>query len=1008
MLPRQLKEVQFTAGLNTKGDQRAQPEQQLDIALNVEFDDVGGLRCRYPFDTVRTNIIAGGGAISNARKIVAHGDELLLWTSDTLYTWSEADAAWVSRGTHLAVSVDERERFPSPSDTPQVDRCQLGIHVMYAWTDGTHVYAAITDLLTGAVVMAPTLVDAASTIAPRIVACSSKWLLFYRGASDHLVVKAINPASLAASFATSATNVTTAATGTNYDVMLIPGAGGVDTAIAVVNVAAGTSYTICVVTAGLAVSRTSKARASVGAIAIAMTPDGVSMQILRDKGTGATGSTVQGDLLTVAGNVDVFVNQDIGTVASGAVLKMTGAFRSVASGGHYLCNVFWTWSESSSGGWQCATNTVNDAGTIGTQSTLVRDASIASRAFDVGSHTFLWTVFAGGGNATGLQNCLLLMRDDGFIAAKALAGNSAGLLPDSTNILLACLPAVQLVGGGNEYAFLGIERRRVSTQNGDDYARRAPRDVLFAFDTNEARRAARLGATLYIAAGEVIAYDGSGLVEVGYHVYPWSFGVGLTTGTALPDGKYTYKVTGRWDNANGERDRSTTVKTATLTVTGGPKDGQVGSIIPIYTTKKTNAAIEVWRTELNPTADSPFFLATSTNPTATGNNGYLVNDTTLDTLATFQDDFDDATIATKEEFPVDLEPIAPPASKLIFATDTRLFLAGIAGNSNQIWYSKLRTVGFVAQFADELTIDVPTDGGAITAIGALDGTLIVWCETATYSFGGGGFDNTGAGANYSLARIISTDLGCVSAEACALADDGFFVKTNKGWFGLDRALNYTYIGAGVDVYDAETVLATTVLTARHQVRVLTSARMLVFDTLQRQWAETSVNDGLDLTVWSGQPVYLTATGTRAELATWDGYAGLDYTLTSMDVQTGWIKFGAMQARVIVDYVQLLGELRSTCVIRKRLARDYAAVSPGAYDYTTDKTWTPSPGVIGSAFQVRQSPRFKRCEVVKARFTVTHPDGVSPLGGPGVRITSIAAVFAAEPTAYGALGAAQKQ
>ncbi len=95
------------------------------------------------------------------------------------------------------------------------------------------------------------------------------------------------------------------------------------------------------------------------------------------------------------------------------------------------------------------------------------------------------------------------------------------------------------------------------------------------------------------------------------------------------------------------------------------------------------------------------------------------------------------------------------------------------------------------------------------------------------------------------------------------------------------------------------------------------------------------------------------------------------------------------------------------MIRKRLAKDYEASSPGAWNYNTDVTWTPT-GTVGSALQVRQSPKRKRCESVKARFTITAPDGASPLDGPCARMTSIAIPFAVEPNPYGALGAAQKQ
>lgn len=1003
MLPRQLKEIALTSGISTKGDHRAQLEQDLDIATNVEFDDIGGLRCRYPFDAVRTNIL-GGGTISGARKIDVLGNELLLWTSDTLYTWSAIDAAWISRGTHLAIAVDEKERFPTPADTPQCDRATLSGRTLYTWTDGSTVWVAAIDATTGAVVVPPTSLGVVAFDSPRVTALATKFLLTYRGILGKLFAVAIGPATIVADLTGGATASFTAQMA--YDIAKVPNA---DAAILVYDSAAN-HYTAVRITSTATTTSSVKARTSTGMIAVSVAPDSLHAQVSR-----VNGANIEGDLLDATTLADVFTAQAIGTAPSVAIHKVASAYRSVQSSAHYRCYVFWTSLEDVTGGWQSQSNWVDDANNLGTAAVFVRDLSIAARPFDVGGRVFVWTVFAGGfGLSLGLQNLMLLYRDDAFLCAKGLDGTAAGFLPDPITGLVgpqfATLPNVESLGNG-QYACLATERRIVPVTGGSTYTARAPRDLVVTFDSNTARRAARLGDTLYIASGEVLAYDGVQLVEVGWHVYPWQLTVTPGAAGNLPNGAYTYKSTVRWDNGRGERDRSTTVLTKSATVAAGPKLVTVSALVPNYTTHKSIAAVEVWRTAVNPDATFPFFLITSTDPTATGANGYQVNDPTLDNIPAFTDNLPDATLTTKAANPETgtvLERISPTAAKIIYASDTRLFLAGIPGFPNQVLYSKLRETGLVAGFNDQLTFDVPADGGAITAIGELDGALVVWCETATYQFAGSGLDNTGAGSNFVLARVLSDDLGCVGPEGCALSDDGFFVKTGKGWYVLGRAMTYQYVGGDVATYDGEVVLATVVLTARHQVRILTTARMLVFDTLVRQWAETSVNDGLDLVVWNGQPAYLTATGVRAELATWSGYAGTDYTLTAIDVETGWAKFGAMQARAIVDYVQLLGELRSTCVIRKRLARNYEAASPGVWNYTTDVTWTPSPGVFGSAFQVRQAPRRKRCEAIKARFTITAPDGVSPLGGPCVRLTSIAILFALEPNAFGALGAAQKQ
>jgi hypothetical protein len=626
---------------------------------------------------------------------------------------------------------------------------------------------------------------------------------------------------------------------------------------------------------------------------------------------------------------------------------------------------------------------------------------LASRAFDYNGRIYFWLVFRedstfSGGNYSKfraqLQNSYYLYRDDSRLVAKAAAGN-AGDVP--TN---GCLPQVSLTSGSTTFSWCGLRKTVViigANQLGYSTLR-VPHDITFTFDSNNARRTARLGQTLYIPCGEgLLGYDGIRIADVGYHTYPWTFAVAEdATAGGLAAGTYAFKMTWRWENGRGEIDRSTTATVASMSASGA-MSAAIAAYGPLAITHKLGAAAEVWRTAVNPTSESPFYLVTSTNPTSTSNpNRYL----TASQSTAFRDGMSDSTASALQNDPengVVLENIAAPPATIIAATSDRLFLAGIAGYPDQVWYSKTRTDGQVAAFNDALVFLVPPNGGDITAIVKHEGAIVVFRETATYAFAGDGFDNTGLGSNYSLARIVSNDLGAVSAEAVAVEERGIDVKTNKGWFVLDKGFTYQYIGAPVAAYDGEQVLAVHAMTARHQIRVVTTARVLTLDTLVNQWSRWTIGDGLGAAIWNGTYAYLASTGPKLEQAS---YAGLDY---GMDIETAWIKLSDLQGRGYVRTFQVLGEYRSSHSMRVRCARDYLSDGAGGWLYYDDVTWPVTPAVVGGPEQLRHGPSQKRCQAIKVRLTVTSATDEA------VRLSGLALDVGVEPGLYQGLSTGQR-
>jgi hypothetical protein len=959
-LVKQTMAVPLAAGLNQKFDPRALETPALSRCVDAQFDEIGGIQTRKPFgqDTFTQNI-NGGGTLTDYRRCVAFGDELLVFTKDALYSWNTQTEDWVSKGTHLAVATTEETVFATTGDQVDADRAEIGNVVVHAWADNGVVYLGATNKTTGAVIVPPTEVPGGEQ-RPRLVATSSVIMLFVVSGDPELYVYMLDPSDVAGSLASATTVAAVPNFNTYYDVAKVPGA---ETVAFAYRRTTTTSYTVGTVTTGGVVTASTKARTCDGPLAVSCPSTGTHVQVVR-----CNGLNVQGDFVLLSGLSDVYTAQAIGT-SDATPDHVTAAHRSTQDSGVYRAYVFWSDGSTMKSNW------VSTGNTLGTEDEFVLLLNLASRAFDYEGRIYLWTSFLAeslafsGGFASqfrySLQQTYFLYRDDAFLVAKA-AGARAGDLSSASY-----LPGVQNTTGST-FAWCGLTRGIIKIGGSSDrrskYGARSPRDITFTFDSNEARRCARLGSTLFITGGEILQYDRQQITELGFHVYPHTLVLATGSGGDVADGTYAVKQTWRWDNGRGEIDRSTTATVGQVTVSSGPKTILV-DWVPLYTTHKTNRpiAVETWRTAVNPTPDAPFYLTTSKDPTETNPNRYLENDPDVATGDQLEDELDDDDLTERETSPENgevLENIAPPPATLIASNADRLFLAGIAGDPDRVWYSKQRQDGEVAAFHDALTVTVPRDGGAITAIAFLNETLVVFKETAVYALPGDGFDNLGGGQNYGPARIISTDLGAIGPESIGTVPMGLVFKSRKGWQLLNRGLGVDYIGGPVSDYDDEEVVAVHVVEAQHQIRCLTTERMLVLDYLVQQWAEWTVTSGLDAAMWNGSHVYLSSsTGVLTEL---DDYSeGVSYGL---DVETAWIPLGAPGWGRVWKAV-ILGEYRSTCRLRVRLARNYKD------DYFQDKYWPSDIDVdpddtfdVGDPLLIKHGPSIQEVEALKIRLT----------------------------------------
>jgi hypothetical protein len=90
----------------------------------------------------------------------------------------------------------------------------------------------------------------------------------------------------------------------------------------------------------------------------------------------------------------------------------------------------------------------------------------------------------------------------------------------------------------------------------------------------------------------------------------------------------------------------------------------------------------------------------------------------------------------------------------------------------------------------------------------------------------------------------------------------------------------------------------------------------------------------------------------------------------IDVETSWIKAHDLQGFGKLGAIVVLGEYRSACMVRIRLARDYQCNTAGHPTYFDDRAWRPMPAAIAGPMQVRHVPSAgnSNVESIKVRIT----------------------------------------
>lgn len=900
--------IPFIAGLETKAATAVVPPDRLAVLENGVFTKQGAVAKRAGYSAIPDYTVTS--TLDGARRGVLDANGSTTLVTDRRIN-SLVGGRWDSRGRYAAVTYQAETVADANRNQTAADSATVNGVTAVVWKYAANsLYFQLFDELNSPLCPVTALATATANY-PAALAIGTNILLFYVDTSTNdLKARIIRTTDVAASVATATTATVRSDLTADRLYSVCAGAAGqgivaweadASAAAALTGVCVAHVSSMGVSSSPLAVTNTAapdatalppavayNATKNTVCVAWAVTAGNVEFRIVpysTFNGGAETSTTV-----ATAGRIAVVATEDDASVAAGKDFSI--AIESTIGASDDLDRV-----------------TLVTTGTVTTN--VIRHAHLASRGFALADQGCF---VLGHESRTNLQNAYYLYSHDGYLIG---AFEQATALDRSADF--------ELPGCSGGTLALGFQR----SLDVDDYKAQFSSSGIRLLRFNDTGRvsSAVLGETTYLSGCQLWAYDGEQPVEAGFHMFPDVTTADLaenTLGTALAVGQYSYRFYYEWTNARGERCRSLPMQRS-LNVTVAGSDMRVSVPTLRHTLKsatygrEAEVSIVVYRTEINDS--SVFYRVSSPNPADSGlaANMYLANSLSADTVP-FIDNMLDTAILDNERDMFSLAQLlaAPiPGPELVFATADRLYMAGGSIPKGSVLPSKQHTPGEMVEGATENETRPCTD--KITALGAINETIVAFTLREAYLMSGPGFDNAGGGQPFGTGRVTS-DVGCTDPGSVVMIPGGLLFKSSKGIYGMGQDFSVQYVGAPVEAFNAQTVTSADVIPDTNQVIFLCDSGVtLMFDYFYGQWGTFTQHLGTDAAVVVNSYVYLRTDGivyVRAPGTYTDAGAPV-----ILKIRTGRFRGDELQGQILLRRFGILGEYKSPHSLKVRLYYD---------------------------------------------------------------------------------------
>ena len=909
-LQKQPVELLFGQGIDTKSDPKTLPAGALLTLENGVLKKKSRIDKRNGYTKLGASLI-DGSAVPTGDNLATFKDELLLYANQNLYSYSKATDRWSDKGACVSAVVTTDQVVKNTYAQTQVDSAELDGVAVFAYADSSGgIRATVKDSETGAVILANVLLDVAASRV-RVLAFQNYIHVFYYklvGLVGTLFVQRISVSapSVFGSAVTILTDINTA--NPQYDVIsyanqriLIAYNFQTSNGVRLLYIdVAGAVYSATFPAVTLATGATNQA------VAVVL-GDKNAIFVSYYNATDIFSSVI----LNVGFTVLRAAFQLNGTV--GLVVNITGFPKADLTGVDFFYEHDTTGATYNR---VVSKATAPFVGSVFGDAVFMRSVGLASKAFVVGGRGFVGVV-----HDSAFQATFFVARDDGLIVAKQKYGVAGGVTT------VPILPAISAISA-TKFRYAIITKGDLVSENATLYTINGVSVTEVDFSAQGVFTSAELGNNLLICGGALQNYDGQGVTEHGFHLFPENFTATPGTAGSMATGAYYYVVVYEWTDNQGQLHRSApSIPSAVQNVTG--PNGSVALVIPTLrlTSKKgtrTPVSIAVYRTEASGTI---YYRVTSvTSPLLNNPAADSVNYT--DTTQTINSN---ELLYTTGGV---LENFSPGSCSTIAVFKNRILLGGLE-NKYEILYSKLVTSGQPVEFAQELALLADEKGERVTAIGILDEKMVFFKKDRFYISYGDGPDNTGANGSFAPPEFVSSDVGCIDVQSIAQIPGAITFKSAKGIYVLNSGLQVEYFGAPVEDFNGATVTSAVMKADVNQVRFTTADNVcLVYDYFFRQWSTFTNHKGKDAVIWDQRYVYVRDDG--AVLIETDGVFKDDGAPYHLKLGTSWLSLAGINGFQRAYRFGLLGEYKTPHLLSVKAGYDFSSSLESVMIFNSDE------------------------------------------------------------------------